>query len=308
MYLTESEKTDKKVLIGTIILLVSVTVVPILSSSNVSADGVIIQEGVHLDPSDSNTLVNFTGTQTFSMVDVKNDSVVLSTNELKTTYENYNSNIYVNIQEWNGLNRTFTMKSTANQTVDIELNNLIPNTRYQLSIDGNFTDGLVSNKNGNISFSHSEWSTHEFSLTVENTPTIKTLEPKTDSRHEVEFSGDVTLNDFGEVYVYFQYRKKGDLSWDNTKPKLITEDGEVKYTLNNESLDFVDDRYEYRAVVDYDGGVNYGDSVDIEKPPVHKAVSDSVSIFLKVLIPLVIVFFLIKYIASVFGGLLDNVE
>jgi len=120
---------------------------------------------------------------------------------------------------------------------------------------------------------------------------------------EVTFFGETELTFLNSAEVYFEYRKYGKDEWQQTEPVEITESGEFKAT---ETLDG-DTNYEVRAVGSWNPTDEGMTLITYVEETLQHSMSSLTNTILAI-IPLVVIFAVIKMVLTVFGTIEDDLK
>lgn len=287
----------KSLVVLVVIALVSVVFIP----TPTQGEGVIVHEGTHLEPSDTNTTYNFTGIVQFDELVVKNDSAILNSEEFKASPQTESNQMDINISRWSSHNRRFTANVSSSEEVTFELNNLRPvNMTYTIRVDGDVYTSLHPNEDGNITFTYSDWSEHTFTATIED-PSVQTLEPDVLSKDEAKLRADVDLGGYDSAYLHFEFREDTNTTWNTVSNETVTSGGTYAYT---HPADYYGTDYEYRAVLVYENGTQYGDTITILSTMTK--MSRTIMAGISLLVVGVAVYIIIKTIKGAFSDVGDE--
>lgn len=77
----------------------------------------------------------------------------------------------ITVYSWNRDHRHFeiSIDQVDDITVNITLDHLEENTDFEIYVDGEFWDSLETDSDGNLEFEFSEWSTHTFEISEDDT-------------------------------------------------------------------------------------------------------------------------------------------
>ncbi len=143
-----------------------------------------------------------------------------------------------------------------------EIDGLNENTVYEYKAVAQTDDG--------------EESTFTLEFKTEIDLSISTLSPDNVTQTKVILRGEITDMPFEEGQVFFRYRKIGD-EWSETSKELITEP--AVYEVELDQIERIE-RYEYKAVGEFDGEEFTGDVRDFKTVPLEPEYDDEKGAYL----------------------------